>query len=121
MDGGRVQSIGPYRILDAIGRGGMGVVYRAQNPDTGQLVALKTVLVPDQSLLQSIRREIHALARIRHPGIVEIVAEGLQNGLPWYAMQLLEGVELRQYCSLHTRLALLPPPDAMSTPVGEPR
>jgi eukaryotic-like serine/threonine-protein kinase len=97
--------IGQYRILDSLGRGGMGVVYRAQHVETEQLVALKTVLVPDQSLLQSIRREIHALASVWHPGVVRIVAEGLQDGLPWYAMELLDGVELLQYVTLCARRA----------------
>ena len=104
------QTIGPYRILDALGRGGMGVVYRAQRLGGGEWVALKTVLVPDPSLLQGIRREIHALAGIRHPGIVRIFDEGLHDGLPWYAMELLEGIELRQWCAMHSRLDQLPPP-----------
>jgi tetratricopeptide (TPR) repeat protein len=115
------QTIGPYRILNALGRGGMGVVYRAQHEDGGGWVALKTVLVPDQSLLQGIRREIHTLAGLRHPGIVRIVAEGLHEGLPWYAMELLEGIELRDYCALHARRSQLPPPDAISTPVEQAR
>src|SRR5205807_8561919 len=42
------------------------------------------------------RREIHALARLRHPGIVRILDEGVDGGLPWYAMELLDGVTLRQ-------------------------
>ena len=89
------RSIGPYRILEVLGRGGMGVVYRAVHPDTGHSAALKTVRVPREGLLQSLRREIHALARIRHPGVVRILDDGLQDGVPWYAMELLEGVTLR--------------------------
>src|SRR5687768_16219903 len=89
--------LGPYEILAPLGRGGMGVVYRARHRDTGQLAAVKTVRVPDESLLSSIRREIHALARIHHPGIVRIMAEGMESGLPWYAMELLEGVTLRHW------------------------
>jgi serine/threonine protein kinase/predicted ATPase len=90
-------AIGPYRILEALGHGGMGVVYRGRHHRTGEVVAVKTVRAPNESLLRSLRREIHALARIRHPGIVQIVDEGTQDGLPWYAMELLEGRPL----SLH--------------------
>jgi eukaryotic-like serine/threonine-protein kinase len=91
------QRIGPYRILDVLGRGGMGVVYRAEHRDTGEAVALKTVQAPDKEVLQSLRREIHALACIRHPGVVRILAEGMHEGLPWYAMELLAGVSLDRH------------------------
>ncbi len=72
----------------------MGVVYRAVNDADGQQVALKTVRVPNAWMLQSIRREIHALARLRHPGIVRILDQGVDQGLPWYAMELLSGQPL---------------------------
>src|SRR5262245_53914320 len=91
------KTIGPYRILEALGRGGMGVVYRAVRQDEGRVVALKTVRVTAESQLAGLRREIHALARLRHPGIVRIVEEGVADGLPWYAMELLEGMTLRRH------------------------
>ncbi|MFC1851504.1 tetratricopeptide repeat protein [candidate division CSSED10-310 bacterium] len=90
-------SIGFYRILAQLGRGGMGVVFRAQHRETNNVVALKTVRVPDEKLLQSIRREIRALARIQHPGIVRIVDHGLDNGVPWYAMELVDGMTLGSF------------------------
>jgi eukaryotic-like serine/threonine-protein kinase len=92
-----VSIIGPYRILGSLGAGGMGVVYRGEHVETGAPAAVKTVRVPNEGLLQGFRREIRALARIRHPGIVRILDEGLQQGLPWYAMELLEGLTLRSY------------------------
>jgi tetratricopeptide (TPR) repeat protein len=75
----------------------MGVVYRARHAETEELVALKTVRVPEAVMLRGIRREIHALRRIHHPGVVRVLAEGVQDGLPWYAMELLEGHTLRRY------------------------
>src|SRR5262249_22576433 len=73
----------------------MGVVYRAQHDDTECTVAVKTVRVRHQNLLAGIRREIRALMRIDHPGVVRILGEGVADGLPWYAMELLEGRTLR--------------------------
>lgn len=73
----------------------MGVVYRAEHGKTGDQVALKTVVVPLARYLAGIRREIHALARIRHPSVVRIVDQGQAGGLPWYAMELLGAQSLR--------------------------
>ena len=91
------EQIGPYRILSTLGEGGMGLVFRAEHGENGEEVALKTVRVPHQSQLASIRAEVHALGRIRHPGVVRIVAEGVEDGLPWYAMELLIGRTLAHY------------------------
>ena len=88
-------TLGSYRLLGILGQGAMGVVYRAEHIDTRRPAALKTVTVPRLGLLQSIRREIHALARLRHPGIVPILNEGVQDQLPWYAMELVQGTTLR--------------------------
>src|SRR5262245_32761837 len=87
--------VGPYRIDTVLGRGGMGVVYRAAHRESGDVVALKTLRRVDATMLAAIRREIQALSRIRHPGIVRIVDHGDDDGIPWYAMELLEGVPLR--------------------------
>jgi eukaryotic-like serine/threonine-protein kinase len=92
--------LGPYLLLGQLSAGGMGVVYRARHEETGALVALKTVKVPEAALLRGIRREIHALRRIQHPGVVRVLAEGVHDGLPWYAMELLEGLTLRRYIDL---------------------
>lgn len=91
------EKIGPYSIMEVLGRGGMGVVYRGQHSETGQSVAVKTVTVLGEGLIQSIRREIRALVRIQHPQIVGIVDEGVYCGLPWYAMELLTGETLRLF------------------------
>jgi len=87
--------IGPYRVVDVLGRGGMGVVYRGQHVVTSELVAVKTLEAVDAVRLAGLRREIDALAQVRHPGIVSIVGQGVTGGVPWYAMELLAGRTLR--------------------------
>ncbi len=87
-------AIGPYQILARLGEGGVGVVYRARHRDTGQEVACKTVRATRMPHLSSVRREIRALQRLQHPGIVRILDEGVHDGRPWYAMELLEGEPL---------------------------
>jgi serine/threonine protein kinase/tetratricopeptide (TPR) repeat protein len=88
-------NVGPYRLVGFLGKGGMASVYLAEHRETSQKVALKSVLLPSEALLPRIRREIAALARIRHPGIVRVLDDGLHAGLPWYAMELIEGKTLR--------------------------
>jgi len=93
------RSLGPYTILDVIGRGGMGVVYRGQHESSGLIAAIKTVYVSQERQLQSILREIRALARIRHPGIIRIIEEGIEGQTPWFAMDMLTGTTLSDYIS----------------------
>jgi predicted ATPase len=90
--------IGPYTILNRIGQGGQGSVYRALHRPSGTHVALKTVTLQSAQTLPTIRREIRALARLRHPGIVRILEEGEHEGVPWYAMHLVEGRGIVEYC-----------------------
>jgi hypothetical protein len=85
-----------YRIIGLIGYGGMGIVYRATHEVSGERVALKTVRVQTHGALASIRREIHALSRVRHPGVVRILHQGIDRGRPWYAMDLIEGKTLEE-------------------------
>lgn len=92
------RTIGPCTILNPLGEGGMGIVYRARHRDHPDAIALKTVRLPREGLLQNIRREIFSLARLRHPGIVRIIDHGVESGIPWYAMELLEGTSLRERC-----------------------
>jgi eukaryotic-like serine/threonine-protein kinase len=86
--------LGPYTILGTIARGGMGVVYRARHAESGDEAAVKSVMAPGAEVLEGIRREIHVLSRLSHPGVVRIVAQGLKDAVPWYAMELLDGMPL---------------------------
>ncbi|MES1204402.1 MAG: protein kinase [Pseudomonadota bacterium] len=79
-------AIGPYRVEQLIGSGGVGVVYRASHQRTGEVVAVKTVGAAREGHLASVRREIEMLQQIRHRGIVRIFDGGVFEGRPWYAM-----------------------------------
>jgi serine/threonine protein kinase len=91
------ETIGPYRLEGLLGRGGVGAVYRAVHLQTGQLAALKALEQPVAALLPTIRREVAALARLRHPGIVRVLQSGSHQGMPWVALELVEGATLRRY------------------------
>lgn len=94
-----------FQILEELKRGGMGVVYRALDRERGGLAAIKMVRVADKQLIQSIRREIHALSRVRHPGIVEILAEGVSDGMPWYAMEFIAASSLLDCCQVESQVS----------------
>jgi serine/threonine protein kinase len=66
--------------------------------DGGRAVALKTLAAVSEAHLASIRREIHTLARLQHPGVVRIVDSGVDGSSPWYAMELIEGPTLGRQC-----------------------
>jgi len=102
--------IGPYVVDRVLGKGGMGIVYEARHSITGASCAVKTVGNLDAKLLGMLRREIRALSRLRHPGIVSVLEEGIEDGCPWYAMELLEGLTLASIyaSSWRTAAARLP-------------
>ena len=93
------QVVGDYRILRELGRGGMGVVYEAEQLSLGRRVALKMlpfagVLSPRQ--LQRFRNEALAAAHLDHPNIVSVYSVGSDRGLHHYAMQLVEGLSVAE-------------------------
>jgi eukaryotic-like serine/threonine-protein kinase len=88
-----------YRLLRRVGSGGMGVVYAAIARESGQQVALKVVRHEQHSpaAAERIRREIRALAAVRHPGIVKYVGDGFTaDGMPYVAMTWLDGMDLER-------------------------
>ncbi len=92
--GMRQEQFGPYRVVKLIGRGGMGSVYEAVDPDSGQEVALKTLashLADDAGLRRRFFAEIETLKGLVHPGIVRLLAFGEQEGMPYFAMELVRG------------------------------
>lgn len=97
------RSVGRYRIIERIGSGGMGTVYRAE-PESGvtrQPVALKLIKrgMDSEEILRRFIREREILARLDHPHIARLLDGGMTtDGRPWFAMELVAGEPLIDYC-----------------------
>jgi non-specific serine/threonine protein kinase/serine/threonine-protein kinase len=110
------KQLGPYRLLEAIGHGGMGTVYRAERAD-GQFqkqVAVKVVPAAAHSpeLLRRFTSEQQILATLEHPNIARLLDAGVSSdGVPYLVMEYVEGVRITDYCrerklSIRERLRL---------------
>lgn len=97
------EAIGEYRILREIGRGGMGIVYEAEQRIPHRRVALKVLHVGfggDQRFERMFRREAHALGRLRHPAIAAIYEAGqADDGRSFFAMELVKGESLGEFAA----------------------
>jgi serine/threonine-protein kinase len=88
-----------YEILDELGRGGMGIVYRARQTGLNRTAAIKMILAGDYAgpeELARFRTEAEAVGRLQHPNIVAIYEVGEQNGRPYLCMEYVEGGSLAQ-------------------------
>ena len=97
MASGGPKKIGRYDILDVIGRGGMGIVYKAVDPGIGRTVAIKmTTGSPgqDAELLKRFLGEAQSVRKLQHPNIVTVYDFGTEEGSPYLVMELLEGDSL---------------------------
>ena len=95
--GHRLQRLGDYRILREIGRGGMGVVYEAEQESLGRRVALKVLSAGsllDPKQVRRFQREARAAARLHHTNIVPVFGVGRQDGHHYYVMQFIAGLGL---------------------------
>ena len=90
------QLSGRYRLDVLLGRGGMGEVWKAHDPELGRPVAVKVLLDfnPDEELLLRFKREATIGARLQHPGITVVHDVGQDQGQHFIVMELLEGTDL---------------------------
>ena len=100
--------MGEFELLSELGRGGMGIVYRAWQPSLGRQVALKSMLRSgDPKAENRFAREIKALGRVDHPHLVKIFTSGSQADHWFYTMELVEGATLaavcEKFCATHSR------------------
>lgn len=93
---GHLLVVGDYLLLDQIGAGGMGTVYRARHRESGRLVALKLIVVVSKTeeFIARFRREARTVAALQHPGIVRAIDWGECEGRHYFAMELIDGTDL---------------------------
>lgn len=92
------QTLGKYRIVARLGRGGMARVYKAYQPGLDRYVAVKVLhshLLDDKSFIQRFEREATAVARLRHPNIVQVFDFDVQDDLYYMVMEFIEGPTLK--------------------------
>jgi len=100
MSSSAPERIGRYTVLGELGRGAMGVVYRADDPQLNRTVAIKTILMSSDPVVRAeyearFRQEAKAAGGLNHPNLITIYDVGREGDLAYMAMELLEGVELR--------------------------
>jgi serine/threonine protein kinase/Tfp pilus assembly protein PilF len=97
--GAAPRRVGEFEVLSELGRGGMGVVYRAWQPSLGRQVALKCLLrLGDPKAEARFAREIRALGKVDHLHLVKIFTSGSDGDRWFYAMELIDGVSLGALC-----------------------
>ncbi len=99
--------ISRYRVLEEVGRGGMGIVYKAEDPRLERLVAVKILppkLLKNKEALRRFLREAKVAAKLDHPNIIPIFDVGEDNGVYYMVMEYLEGQTLREWIEARTEI-----------------
>lgn len=107
METSRTPVFRRYDILEKIGSGGMGAVYRARDTHLNRVVALKVLppaLQDDGDVLERFKREAHALARLKHPRVAAVFDAHVEGGFPHLVMELVEGDTLERHLKRRRRL-----------------
>ncbi len=97
---GSLISFGEYDLIQELGRGGMGIVFKARQRSLDRIVCVKMMLMAELAEVNEFKRfraEAMAIARLNHPGIVAIHEVGQHNGTPYYAMEYVEGLPLSEH------------------------
>lgn len=92
-----MQRIGPYEVRGELGRGGMGRVYKAYEPELKRYVAIKMMsesLADDPTVCERFLREAQAMAKLSDPHIIQVYTVGTENGQPYFVMEYVEGESL---------------------------
>lgn len=92
-------TLGNYRVLSTIGRGGMAVVYKGYQPSLDRYVAIKVMsrmLVGEETFMERFQREAASVAQLRHQNVVQMYDFGLQNDISYMVMEFIEGETLKQ-------------------------
>ncbi len=101
--GEQTTTIGKYEIVAELGRGGMGVVYKAWEESLQRFVAIKMLgdqLINDENLVARFLREARSVADLNHPNVVQVFAVDTYEGRPYFAMEFVEGESLKEL--IHT-------------------
>ena len=93
--GTEIKYVGEYELLDQLGHGGMGIVFKARQASLDRLVALK-MLLDESRDRDRFRAEAEAAAALEHPNLVTIYEVGEHDGWPYYTMQFVDGDDLRE-------------------------
>ncbi len=91
------KKFGHYEVVSELGRGGMGVVYKAWEPSLNRHVAIKALgehLLGDEGLIERFTREAKSMAAINHPNVIQVYFIGKEEGQPYFAMEFIEGISL---------------------------
>src|SRR5262245_62348610 len=106
-----LQKLGRYEIIEELGRGAMGVIYKAKDPVIGRHVAIKTIRLGDftdsahvAELHARLMREAQSAGVLSHPNIITIFDVGEESGLAYIAMELVEGATLEHLIESKQRL-----------------